>query len=450
MASPILDLLPPELQDHVVSLIKRPSDLKSLCLSCKQFRSIATPYLYRFAVIDPLAVAAKSGFLAVGNPGHPHIEHLRLKPLENSDKLEQHVSANKTVRLALNCLAKDSLRSLRLPMKLLMEPETLAAILTLQRNLREVCVGRVRDAASQISFLVKPKLEHLRSIIIPPLGNEHDLEFYHDIMALSHSNIEHLSLSGADTWHSTSGHLLELNNTATHDGLLFATIFHTQHGTINAEPLKLSKLRSFRANKLQLGNDAGRWSRIFAFEQLSVIIIEKCTHLELFLYWLGERFKVHGSQLKEFGCAGHKIVCKALEKVLSSFTGLETFEIAETSYGLTQGMNFASLATHYATLKRLKLKYASSDVRAFERPALDAFDIVEMVTCCQNLEQLFLDFLDTTITTLQGQEWGVYGKWIARFHSETSEAEGLAHRLMANGALSRFYHTSAHVRVGIP
>ncbi|PPJ57063.1 hypothetical protein CBER1_00534 [Cercospora berteroae] len=192
-----LDSLPPELQDTIISFVPRPSDLKALCLSCKQLHDIATPHLYRLVIIDISAAAPNVGFFTMGNPGHAHIKSLRFTHMQDVDQAEQHVDANKIMRLALYCLPKDSLVCLMAPKNLRMEVETLATIFTQQKALRELCIGSIRDAASQSSFHIKPSLRDLRSINMHHLGDERDLNFYSDIMVQSHENIRELALSGS-------------------------------------------------------------------------------------------------------------------------------------------------------------------------------------------------------------------------------------------------------------
>ncbi|GIZ37077.1 hypothetical protein CKM354_000054000 [Cercospora kikuchii] len=408
----ILHSIPPELQDRIVSFIEQPSDLKALCLSCKQFRSVTTPHLYRRVVLDPSATARNAGFFTMGNAGHPHIKDLYLTSLQDADQLEQHVSANRVIRLALYCLPKDSLLGLLAPRQLVLEVETLAAIFTQQRQLHELMPGRVQQAASQLSFRIKPTLEHLRVVHMMYLDTERCLDFYSDLMARSHSGIRHISLCGTRVSHSTTGQWIALNDTVSGDGMLFKKVFNTEHGTASAKPLVLSALRSLRASNLYLARAAETWSKVIPFERLVTIELSRCSNLEKFLLWLGCHFRTHGAQLREFSCSGRSLPYRALEDVLRSFSGLQTFQINDIAGVKSRHLDFASLAAHYSTLKGLELKYALGETIASARPTLDAFDIVELVAHCHGLEELYLDFPPVSVEDIQGRNWGVYGKWI--------------------------------------
>ncbi|KAM3423845.1 hypothetical protein BST61_g1243 [Cercospora zeina] len=409
---PILNSIPPEMQDRIVSFIPRPSDLKALCLSCEQLRSVAISYLYRLVVLDPLATSRNAGFFMHGNPGHAHVGRILFRNLEDETLSEQHVAANKVIRLALYCLAKNSIIAIGVPTRLRIEFETLAVLFTQQTSIHELYLGQIRGAAVHPPFKIHPRLEHLSVLRMASLGDERDLAFYKRIMVCSHGSIQRLSFCGATICHSADGGALRLHNTAHQDGLLYTEVFHHRHGTVDAKPLKLSKLRSLYMSQYNLKYGAEKWSTVIPFEQLRVMVIHCCIVVEKFFSWLGAHFGTHGSQLRKFRCSGHEFSSRALEDFLKSFSGLEAFDITDLTQRDSKRIDFTSLAGHYATLTQLKLGFASGSGIASSRRVLDAFDIVDLVTHCQNIEELFLYLPDTDIETIQGQEWGVYGRWI--------------------------------------
>lgn len=118
--------------------IKRPEDLKSLCLTSKSLRAIATPPLYRkvFLSVGGHKDIRVSGLLSRTNPGVQHIRkvylHLEKVPYQNLDfqtnsdessedevevKLEDLAGAARqaqfTVRLLLDFLPNDILENFR-------------------------------------------------------------------------------------------------------------------------------------------------------------------------------------------------------------------------------------------------------------------------------------------------------------------------------------------------
>lgn len=71
MDKPFLLLIPPELQAAIVSHIRRPSDLKSLCLVCEQLRAVTTKQLYKEVILDVSIKGRRSGFFTVNHRGMP-------------------------------------------------------------------------------------------------------------------------------------------------------------------------------------------------------------------------------------------------------------------------------------------------------------------------------------------------------------------------------------------
>ena len=114
MACELLDL-PTELLVSIIDYIIRPTDLKSLCCSCKSLAEYATKQLY-FAVaidVDKASIPDGSGFLISGNRGHQYVRVLsidadRSKP-DDGAKSEKPAEF---LRAALQVLPKDQLMGL--------------------------------------------------------------------------------------------------------------------------------------------------------------------------------------------------------------------------------------------------------------------------------------------------------------------------------------------------
>ena len=121
---PLLDL-PPELQTAIASYVPRPRDLKSLCLSCKQLRSIALPILYYTVVLDSKAYKNGSSFLELDHSGHPFVRCVIIRDEADYEKTEGgNLSVNATIRCVLQQLPRDSLRELTTPSHRALSRET--------------------------------------------------------------------------------------------------------------------------------------------------------------------------------------------------------------------------------------------------------------------------------------------------------------------------------------
>ena len=111
MASSTLIALPPELHLTITENISRPSDLKSLCLSCKPLRNAALPQLYRTVTInlDQCRLPTLNGFFVANNAGRAHTRCIIFKEAS----LDDAAMAWRTMSMTLQYLARDSLREIR-------------------------------------------------------------------------------------------------------------------------------------------------------------------------------------------------------------------------------------------------------------------------------------------------------------------------------------------------
>lgn len=110
MAPKTLTDLPPELQLTVVEQISKPSDLKNLCLSCKALRTDALPTLYGRVIIDldNCALPSLNGWFLADNAGRAYTRCLIFRKAPSEDQN----SAWRTMSIALQCLARDSLHQI--------------------------------------------------------------------------------------------------------------------------------------------------------------------------------------------------------------------------------------------------------------------------------------------------------------------------------------------------
>ena len=114
MARGILQL-PEELQFSCVEYIVRPTDLKSLCCTCKGLATNATKLLYRWVEIDTenTRLLDGKGFLISGNRGHEHVRSLTLSSRRWPEDRARDERNAKFSRVALQLLPRDKLATLK-------------------------------------------------------------------------------------------------------------------------------------------------------------------------------------------------------------------------------------------------------------------------------------------------------------------------------------------------
>ena len=111
MTPATLITLPPELQLAVCEYIFRPSDLKSLCLSCKDLRHAALPRLYHTVMIDleQCQLPALNGFFLAHNAGRAYTRTLSFTKASKVNS----TMAWRTMSLAVQYLTRDTLTEIR-------------------------------------------------------------------------------------------------------------------------------------------------------------------------------------------------------------------------------------------------------------------------------------------------------------------------------------------------
>ena len=120
--------LPPELQAIIFSFVPLPSDLKSICLSCKQLRDTATPFLYNTVILEYDAWDKEHIFFTFGNPGHAHVKKLLILD-QFPEEPEEYGDAymNSAIRAVLQVIPRDTLKVLQTLIDHEIEDETLPA-----------------------------------------------------------------------------------------------------------------------------------------------------------------------------------------------------------------------------------------------------------------------------------------------------------------------------------
>jgi hypothetical protein len=91
--------------------VSRPTDLKNVCLACKQLHEIAVRQLYHDVTIDVGSPSDQRllAFLSPKNIGLPHVRKIDLYLADVLDKCNQLQQASFVVRLILELLPEDTL-----------------------------------------------------------------------------------------------------------------------------------------------------------------------------------------------------------------------------------------------------------------------------------------------------------------------------------------------------
>ena len=177
--------LPPELQPAITSYIPRPSDLKSLCLTCKQLRDVATPLLYHTVILDHDARKQGSTFFTYKHPGHAHVRRLFVRDTaQDEDLMSSNDSANRTISSALQYLPRDVLRELRTPDTLTIDEETIVCLHKNQNKIEVLSIGPCPAYSEALRLACKETFKNVRVLLTSPsIVCENDFDIQRNILA---------------------------------------------------------------------------------------------------------------------------------------------------------------------------------------------------------------------------------------------------------------------------
>ena len=141
--------LPGEIRLSVLDYIKAPSDLKSLCLTCKKLQAWAATELYRTITLPVNVINAKLGrSLNSKNRWLSHTKFLDIQEAEidNSEYNYDRKDYVLPLENLLKCLPPDSLTNIRIDTQQGMSPEIDNIVMQTQRKLQNVVFYGVRPS----------------------------------------------------------------------------------------------------------------------------------------------------------------------------------------------------------------------------------------------------------------------------------------------------------------
>lgn len=369
--NPPLLRLPPEIQAVIVECIFMPSDLKNLCLVCKELRDVATRALHVDVTIDlDEAQHQGRGFFQHGHYGHRFVRRLSFSSsldqrpypdalYENNDR--QHIEdalrseARKIYKQArwrafttLQLLPQDTLTHFSHVLPL--SSSLMTALYTQQRKLKSLALGPVFSACT--GELAQPKqwLAELECLEIPEaIGNDEDLAFYGRVI-IDCPKLMELTLR---TDRATGRQDLEegFQDRTASDGLLYKMLFQN---TVSQS--KKLELRSLTLKMVDLSHSGRTFVNAFRFEKLEHLSLISCDGSDVLLRAITAKYKSTIPALQSFGYhydRNHRCSQRllALQDFFESFSGLKYLTVQDER-GKTY-LDLECLASHAPTLRQL-------------------------------------------------------------------------------------------------
>ncbi|KAK5136490.1 hypothetical protein LTR08_003135 [Meristemomyces frigidus] len=366
MAPQTLTDLPSELQLAVVELIRRPSDLRNLCLASKALRAVAVPELYGEVVLDLDRCTFRHlhGYFFAGNPGPKYVRSLQFIP----DKPKDYDDAVRVMRLALHMVDRNGLRKISMPQGMVLDDGFLTQLCVGQQQLSTLHLGVVGNAVFQLmTSPVFPRhwCRTITSLHIPELMSSlDDLEGYQQIIRHASALRDlHIWMNGAVL--QCDGTIRLAPNTfkddygSLQDGMLIK-LFGPVQDEQKQPKLNLSRLRLAR---VEMFHPETSLMRVIDFSKLTELALVGCPRPEILLMALARDFERTGSALRKFTFTGFLITATPLEALLGSVTGLSSLHL---SYNSPDAKKFPDrkvlslvccLKNHCFTLRELYVDY---------------------------------------------------------------------------------------------
>ncbi|KAK5125413.1 hypothetical protein LTR85_000522 [Meristemomyces frigidus] len=346
--------LPVELQKEVVENITSKADLKSLCRTCKELQSVATPQLYQSVVLrtSQLKTTLKKAFRA-NNPGLSHVRSLRVT--EQHGEEYQHKFHGLVLCHVLQVLPKSGLKLFEIDTRQAVSLDILFLLRTRQHCLRNC----------QLQRLLSPS----KASIIP---DKADLGLITCIQLCLRTRPD-CERAGQLLRHATSVQRLDICAAASVDfGNELSAVYtpQPQHLTLRAFVLEVA--------------DGGYLVSLLT--SVVDLVLVDCDDASTLL-------DMHTSHLRtiavvradDAGSSPH-----AMADVLDRFVGLEALQVSHVTRSSHCGFEWASLARHGRSLRLLYLDDFAGTETFFSDGEYDRSPKALEKSCksCGKLEQL--------------------------------------------------------------
>jgi len=268
--------LPVDLKALIVQHINRPTDLKSVCLVCKQLHEIAVRTLYHQVTLD-VGSANDTRLAALLNPrniGLKHVRKLDLYLADVLDKCGQLQQAHFAIRMILELMPEDQLEKFSWHPWSPFSGDNLVLLFKKQRRMKWMeSISLDRNVLEELQTIprIEETFQNVRKIGLYPDTRE--------VMDFCHFLLQHTATHKLDkiTLHASFDDLIpprELNDSATAPGLLTSTLFRHMQPFEKCTPLALKEIT---LQKLHLRYASETYCRLIDFQSVKGIRVFSCS-----------------------------------------------------------------------------------------------------------------------------------------------------------------------------
>jgi hypothetical protein len=392
MAPKFMDLSV-DVKTLIVEHVIRPTDLKNLCLVCKQLHEITVRQLYREVTLDVGSPndMKLSAFLSPKNIGLQYIKELDLYLADVIDKCNQLLQAHFAIRMILELLPENILEKFSWHPWSPFSGENLLLLFRKQRRLKWMeAIALDKNVLPELLKIpdFASNFQNTRKLGLYP-DNRDVLEFCAMIVRNS-PKVEKITLHASfDDSDSPIPHR-ELNDSSTGPGLITSTMFGHMQPFNKCTPLALKELT---LQKINLRYASETYCKIIDFRTVKSVRVFACSGADALLAELSKSTKLpekletlefkHNDNSENDGLA-------ALDGFLCLVSGIKVLTIDLTSVKSLPAA--AGIIRHGRTLKELNVHSMRSTEDCDEEFVYDYASFSQICKDCPLIEQISVAF----------------------------------------------------------
>ncbi|KAI8939111.1 hypothetical protein NX059_004946 [Plenodomus lindquistii] len=392
--------LPVDLKALIIQHLNRPTDLKNVCLVCKQLHEIAVRSLYYEVTLD---VGSPSdtrlgAFLNPKNIGLKHVRKLDLYLADVLDKCGQLQQANFAIRMILELMPEDQLEKFSWHPWSPFSGDNLVLLYKKQRRMKWMeSISLDRDVLGELEKIpnIEKVFDNVRKIGLYPDTRE-VMDFCHFLLKhTAHRKLDKITLHASFDEHETSIASRELNDSATAPGLLTSTMFSHMLPFSKCTPLALKEIT---LQKLHLRYAADTYCKIIDFQSVKGIRIYGCSGADALFAELSKSTKLpdrletlevkHDDNAENDGL-------NAIDGFLCLVSGLKVLTL-----DIIDAKNLpaaAGIVRHGKTLRSLNIHASTGPENCDEELVYDYASWTQICKECTMLEQVSVAFPQVSV-----------------------------------------------------
>lgn len=377
------------------SQVNRPTDLKNVCLACKQLHEIAVRQLYYEVTLDVGSPndTRLAAFLNPRNIGLQHVRKLDLYLADVLDKCNQQQQANFAIRMILELLPENQLEKFSWHPWSPFSGDNLVLLYRKQKRMKWLeSISLDRNVLDELQELpnIDKCFENVRKIGLYPDSRE-VLGFCQFLLKnTTDRKLEKITLHASFDELDQSITMRELNDTVNEPGLITSTIFSHMQPFAKCTPIALKEIT---LQKIHLRYAAETYCKLIDFQSIKSIRIFGCSGADALFAELSKSTKLpdkletlefkHDDNTENDGLG-------AIDGFLCLVTGLKTLTL-DLTYVKTLPAA-AGIVRHGKTLKSLNVHASTGPDSCDDELVYDYASFSQICKDCTLLEQISVAF----------------------------------------------------------